>query len=371
MHQAVSTLDKGLFPKAFCRIFPDYLGSAPDHVNILHADGAGTKSALAYLYWKETGDLSVWRGIAQDAIVMNLDDLFCAGAVDGFAFSSSLARNKRIIPGEVIREIINGSRDFFERMGAFGISIHYLGGETADIGDLARTVIVDGTMACRLPRADVITNEKIRAGDCIVGLSSSGKATYEQDYNSGMGSNGLTSARHDLLHHDYWKRFPETADPAMDEKLAYCGPYRVTDANETPLDTGKLLLSPTRTYAPVLKEILESGREKIHGLVHCTGGGQTKCLHFMPDSVSILKDNLFDPPPVFRMIRACSGSDWREMYQVFNMGHRMELFLDPSIAERVTHIAEKYQIGARIIGKVLPQSGYRLMLRGDFGEIRF
>jgi len=344
VHEAVSHLDKGLFPKAFCRVFPDYLASSPDHVNILHADGAGTKSALAYLYWKETGDLSVWRGIAQDAIVMNLDDLYCAGAVTGFTFSSTLGRNKRIIPGAVIREIIDGTQDFFDRMAAFGISIHFLGGETADVGDLTRTIIVDGTMACRMPRSEVITNENIQAGDWIVGLSSSGKATYEQEYNSGIGSNGLTSARHDLLHHDYLGKYPETSDPGMDEKLAYSGPYRITDSNGTPLDIGKLLLSPTRTYAPILKEILESGREKVHGMIHCSGGGQTKCLHYMPDSVSILKDNLFDPPLVFRMIRECSGADWKEMYSVFNMGHRMELFLHPSLAEEVIRTAEKFQV---------------------------
>jgi phosphoribosylformylglycinamidine cyclo-ligase len=369
--QAVGHLDKGLFPKAFCRIFPDYLGGDPDRVNILHADGAGTKSALAYLYWKETGDISIWRGIAQDAIVMNLDDLLCTGAVTDFTFSSTIGRNKGLIPAGVISEIIAGTQEFFDRMKDFDIRIHYMGGETADVGDLVRTVIVDGTMACMMHRGDVISNEQIRPGDLIVGLASFGKAAYEQEYNSGIGSNGLTSARHDLLCGEYAQKYPETLDPALGEDLSYAGPYHVTDQSPGAFNTGKLLLSPTRTYAPVVKELFESRKGSIHGMVHCSGGGQTKCMHYLPESVSVVKDNLFEPPLIFKMIKECSKAAWREMYSVFNMGHRLEIYCDPDFSDQVIRIAEKYGVEGRVIGRVLPATHHKLSLVGHFGEITF
>jgi len=371
VHQATRNLDKGVFPTAFCRIYPDYLGGSPEYVNIMHADGAGTKSALAYLYWKETGDLSVWRGIAQDAIVMNLDDLICTGAVDEFLFTSTIGRNKNGIPGEVITEIIRGTEVFFDKMREFGIQIHYMGGETADLGDLVRTVIVDGNLACRMPLKQVITNEGIRVGDLIVGLASSGMTSYETEYNSGIGSNGLTSARHDLLDHEYAVKYPETLDPGMEGKWAYSGKYRLTDPSGTPANIGKLLLSPTRSYAPVIRTILDGNPGEIHGMVHCSGGGQTKCLHYIPEGVSIVKDSLFPIPPVFRLIQESSQVSWREMYQVFNMGHRLELFTHPAFAAHIITVSQRFGLEAQIIGRVVSRQDTRLLILGPEGEYPF
>ena len=356
VHAATRSLDPGLFPKAFCKIYPDYLGNDPNMVNLMHADGAGTKSILAYLYWKETGDLSVWKGIAQDAIVMNLDDLICTGIYDNIVFNSTIDRNKRLIPGEVLSAIIEGSEAFFQSMRAFGIHIHYLGGETADVGDVVRTIAVNGTMTSRWPKQRIISNERIQAGDVIVGLASDGQCAYETAYNSGIGSNGLTSARHDMLSGYYRTHFSESFDPTLPEAVTYIGQHKLTDAFETSdgrsTDIGHLLLSPTRTFAPVLKSLLEADFDAIHGLIHCSGGGQTKCLKYIPDQLRVIKDNLFPIPDVFRLIQAQSGSDHREMFQVFNMGCRLEVYCDPAKAGMIQETATQFGISSRIIGRV-------------------
>jgi phosphoribosylformylglycinamidine cyclo-ligase len=363
VHAAISNLDKGIFPGAFCKIVPDLAGGDPAWCNIMHADGAGTKSSLAYLYWKETGDLSVWKGIAQDAIVMNLDDLLCVGATGNILLSSTIGRNKNLIPGEVITAIIEGTEEFLAKMRSLGIEIYSTGGETADVGDLVRTLIVDSTVTARMKREDVIRNDSFRHGDVIVGLSSYGQATYEDAYNGGMGSNGLTSARHDMLHKVYREKYPESLDPAMPESLSYTGPYRVTDPTEIPgIDTGKLILSPTRTYAPVMKEIIEQQRKNIHGLVHCSGGGQTKVLNFI-DKLKIVKDNLFPIPPLFNLIKEHSGTSWHEMFKVFNMGHRMEIYLPEKAAGDVIKISQQFHVDAKIIGHCEASSEKSLLIR--------
>ncbi|MBM3432122.1 MAG: phosphoribosylformylglycinamidine cyclo-ligase [Bacteroidetes bacterium] len=355
VHQAVKQLDPGLFPHAFCKVYPDLLYGDPGWVNLSHADGAGTKSILAYLYWKETGDLSVWEGIAQDAIVMNLDDLLCVGITDQFIFSSTIDRNKHRIPGEVISALIEGSRSFLARMEDQGIRIAYLGGETADVGDLVRTVGVNGTLTARWPANRIITNEKIQAGDVIVGLASYGQAKYEHQYNSGIGSNGLTSARHDLLSSYYAQNHPESFEPTMDASVVYTGPYRLTDAmpGRYKMNIGQHLLSPTRTFAPVLKAMLDTYFDQIHGLIHCSGGGQSKCLKYLPRPLGIIKDNLFAPPPIFELIQSVSGADDSEMYQVFNMGTRLEIYLELSMADTLINLARSFGIDAQIIGHVV------------------
>jgi phosphoribosylformylglycinamidine cyclo-ligase len=351
VHAAIKNIDRGIFPGSFCKITPDYLGGDANFCNILHADGAGTKSSLAYLYWKETSDLSVWKGIAQDAIVMNLDDVLCVGVCDNMLISSTIGRNKNLVPGEVISAIIQGTEEFLENMRNLGIGIWSAGGETADVGDLVRTIIVDSTLAARARRDQIITTEKIQPGDLIIGLASSGKAIYEQEYNGGIGSNGLTSARHDLLDNIYANLYPESYDPGVPPEMVYSGSYKLSSETNIPgLDVGKLLLSPTRTYAPVIKEIIRNFRPQIHGMIHCSGGAQTKVLHFI-DQLHIIKDNLFPEPPLFRMIREQSGTSWREMYQVFNMGHRMELYVPQEIAEPIISISESFGVEARIIGR--------------------
>lgn len=371
VHNAIKNVDKGLYPKAFCKIIPDILGGDPEWCNIMHADGAGTKSSLAYAYWRETGDLSVWRGIAQDALVMNIDDLLCVGATDNILVSSTIGRNKRLIPGEVIAAIINGTEELLAKMRSLGVSIYSTGGETADVGDLVRTIIVDSTVTCRMRRADVVNNADIRGGDVIVGLSSSGKATYEDEYNGGMGSNGLTSARHDVFAKGVGEKFPETYDGGMPEELAYSGNVSLTEPVEgTPLDAGKLVLSPTRTYAPVIKKLLEEMRPAIHGMVHCTGGAQTKVLHFV-ENKHVIKDNLFPVPPLFALIQEQSQTDWREMYKVFNMGHRMEIYVSPEDAAKVMEISESFGIEARIIGRVEDAPSNRLTIVGPHGTYEY
>lgn len=361
VHKATEKLDKGLFPNAFCKIYPDFLGGDADWVNLMHADGAGTKSILAYLYWKDTGDISVWNGIARDAIAMNLDDLLCVGICDNLLFSSTIDRNKKLVPGEVLEEIINGSQQFFDELKAFGVNIQYLGGETADVGDVVRTIAVNGTMTARWPKNKLVTNEGIRPGDVIVGFASSGQASYEQAYNSGIGSNGLTSARHDLLHKTYAARFHESFDTSLDEHVVYIGPHRMTDAVEVPaapgqqyslLNIGQLLLSPTRTYAPLMKVLLEKHFQQIHGLIHCSGGGQTKCMKYLPGDFRVVKDHLFEAPLIFKLIQEASGSDNREMYQVFNMGHRLEVFCDPASAQSIIAAGSEFGIPAQIVGRV-------------------
>lgn len=371
VHNAIKNVDKGLYPKAFCKIIPDILGGDPQWCNIMHADGAGTKSSLAYAYWRETGDLSVWRGIAQDALVMNIDDLLCVGATDNILVSSTIGRNKRLIPGEVIAAIINGTEELLERMRSLGVSIYSTGGETADVGDLVRTIIVDSTVTCRMHRSDVIDNANIKGGDVIVGLSSSGKATYEEEYNGGMGSNGLTSARHDVFARQTGDKYPETYDGGMPRELAYSGSVGLTDKVEgSPLDAGKLVLSPTRTYAPVIKKLLEEMRPAIHGMVHCTGGAQTKVLHFV-EGKHVIKDNLFPVPPLFALIQEQSGTDWREMYKVFNMGHRMEIYVSPEDAAKVIAISESFGIEARIVGRVEDAPENRLTITGEQGTFEY
>ena len=371
VHSAIKNIDKGLYPKAFCKIIPDILGGNPDYCNIMHADGAGTKSSLAYMYWKETGDLSVWKGIAQDAIVMNTDDLLCVGAVDNILVSSTIGRNKNLIPGEVISAIINGTDELLAEMREMGIGIWPTGGETADVGDLVRTIIVDSTVTCRMRRSDVIDNANIRPGDVIVGLSSTGQATYEKRYNGGMGSNGLTSARHDVFARYLAERFPESYDPAVPEELVYSGIKRLTDAVEgVPLDAGQLVLSPTRTYAPVIKRILDLHRADIHGMVHCTGGAQTKVLHFVNDNCHVVKDNLFDVPPLFRLIQEASGTDWREMYQVFNMGHRMEIYVAPEMADAIIAISKSFDIDAQVVGHI-EEGPKSLTIQSEYGEFKY
>lgn len=371
VHNAIKKIDKGIFPQAFCKIIPDILGNDPTYCNIMHADGAGTKSSLAYMYWKETGDISVWTGIAQDAIVMNTDDLLCVGAVDNILVSSTIGRNKLLIPGEVISAIINGTDTLLSEMRDMGIGIYSTGGETADVGDLIRTIIVDSTVTCRMKRDEVIDNANIRHGDVIVGLSSTGQATYEKQYNGGMGSNGLTSARHDIFAKYLAKKYPESYDHRVPEELVYSGKYKLNDTiKDCPIDAGKLVLSPTRTYAPVIKKILETLRPEIHGMVHCTGGAQTKVLHFVSDNCRVVKDNMFPVPPLFRAIQECSGTEWKEMYQVFNMGHRMEIFVSPEIAEKVIAISQSFNIDAQIIGHI--DEGKRsLTIQSEFGTFEY
>jgi len=371
VHSAIRNLDKGLFPKAFCKVVPDYLGNDPEWCNIMHADGAGTKSSLAYIYWKETGDLSVWKGIAQDAIVMNLDDLLCVGVTGPVLVSSTIGRNKNLVPGEVISAIIEGTEEFLARMRSHGMEIFSTGGETADVGDLVRTIIVDSTVTARMKRSDVISNDRIQAGDVIIGLSSSGKTIYEDEYNSGMGSNGLTSARHDLLHHNYQEKYPESLDPGMPEHLAYSGPFKVTDPSGVPgVNIGKLILSPTRTYAPVILEILNQYRKDIHGMIHCSGGGQTKVLNFV-DNLKIVKDNLFESPPLFQLIQKTSGTSWKEMFKVFNMGHRMELYVPENIADFMINIAKSYGLQAQVIGHCEAAARRSLLIKNDNGEFLY
>jgi len=371
VHQAIFKLDKGLFPKAFCKIVEDTLGNDPDYCNIMHADGAGTKSSLAYMYWKETGDLSVWKGIAQDAIIMNIDDLLCVGAINNILVSSTIGRNKNLVPGEVISAIINGTEEVLQMLRDFGVNVVLTGGETADVGDLVRTVIVDSTVTCRMRRDEVISNDRIRPGDVVVGLASYGQAKYEEAYNGGMGSNGLTSARHDVFNKVLKTKFPESFDPAVPEELVYTGKYLLTDkAPGLDVDMGKLVLSPTRTYAPVMVEVLKQLRPQIHGIVHCSGGAQTKVLHFV-DNVHVVKDNLFETPPLFRIIQEESGTDWKEMYKVFNMGHRLEIYLEERYAQEVIHIAESLGIEAKIIGRVLPYEGKKVTVQGAHGTFEY
>lgn len=368
VHKAISTLDKGLFPQAFCKISPDMLGGDEAYCNIMHADGAGTKSSLAYLYWKETGDLSVWRGIAQDAVVMNTDDLICVGATDHMLLSSTIGRNKNLIPGEVISEIIQGTEEVLQMLRDNGIGIYSTGGETADVGDLVRTIIVDSTVVARLKRSDVVSNEHIQAGDVIIGLASDGQASYEKMYNGGMGSNGLTSARHDVLGHYLAGQYPESFDPQVPRDLVYSGSRRLEEAVEgTPLNVGQLILSPTRTYAPVVKAILEELRPHLHGMVHCSGGAQTKVMHFV-DKVHIIKDQLFPVPPLFEMIQKESGTSYQEMYQVFNMGHRLEIYVNPIYADQIIRISQSFGIPAQIIGRVESSEKKKLSIRSEFGE---
>ena len=373
VHKAIRNIDKGLYPKAFCKIIPDLLGGDPDYCNIMHADGAGTKSSLAYLYWKETGDLSVWKGIAQDALIMNIDDLLCVGATTGILVSSTIGRNKMLIPGEVISAIINGTDELLAELRDMGIGVYGTGGETADVGDLVRTIIVDSTVTCRMRRSDIIDNAHICAGDVIVGLSSTGQATYEKQYNGGMGSNGLTSARHDVFAKYLAEKYPESYDHAVPYDLVYSGKLRLTDpVKGTSLNAGQLVLSPTRTYAPVIRKVLDEVRPKVHGMIHCTGGAQTKVLHFV-DGLRIVKDNMFPVPPLFRTIQTQSGTDWAEMYKVFNMGHRMEIYLAPDDAQTVIDIARTFHIDAQIVGHVeaLPVSSDKpreLVIRSENGE---
>jgi len=371
VHQAIKSIDKGIFPKAFCKIIPDILGHDEAFCNIMHADGAGTKSSLAYLYWKETGDLSVWKDIAQDAVIMNLDDLLCVGATDDILLSSTIGRNKNLIPGEVIAEIINGTEELLIQLREAGIGIYSTGGETADVGDLVRTIIVDSTVTCRMKRADIISNENIQPGDVIVGLASYGQASYENSYNSGMGSNGLTSARHDVFNKALANKFPESFDPAVPEGLVFSGSKNLTDlidiGNGKTMTAGKLVLSSTRTYAPVIKAVLQNYRPQIHGMVHCSGGAQTKVLHFV-DDVHVIKDNLFPVPPLFQLIQQESGTGWQEMYKVFNMGHRMELYVSENLAGAIIEIAGKFNIAAQIVGHVEAASVKKLTVRSLYGE---
>ena len=352
VHKAVAKLDKGLFPNAFCKVYPDYWGNDPAYCNLMHADGAGTKSILAYLYWKETGDMSVWQGIAIDSIVMNIDDLLCVGATGPFTYSSTIGRNKHLIPGEVISALINGTQAYFDKLKDYGIDVHFLGGETADVGDVVRTVIVDGTMGCRMERSKLVTTENMRAGDVVVSLASYGQATYEDEYNSGMGSNGLTSARHEMLNKEYAKKYPESVDPNLPDEVIYNGKYAVTDATETPLNVGKMILSPTRTYAPVVLKVLQQHFDKIHGIIHCSGGGQSKCLHYLPAPLRVVKNNLLPIPPLFNMIQQSAGTEWKEMYQVFNMGQRLEIFTDKDTAAGVIEISKSFNIDAQVSGYV-------------------
>lgn len=368
VHAATKHLDQGLFPNAFCKIYPDYLGGDTGWINVMHADGAGTKSILAYLYWKETGDVSIWRGIARDAIVMNLDDLLCVGIYDNILFNSTIDRNKNLIPGDVLEQIINGSQQMFDELKNFGINIHFLGGETADVGDVVRTVAVNGTMTCRWPNDKIISNDKIRAGDVIVGLASYGQATYEKEYNSGIGSNGLTSARHDVLGKFYAANFKESYDNNLEDSVVYIGNNKLTDsyADST---VGKLILSPTRTYAPVLKPLLEHYFDKIHGLIHCSGGGQTKCMKYLPGTFKVVKDNLFTPPPIFKLIKESSGSNNREMYEVFNMGCRLEIYCAEADAEMMISAANTFDIDAQVIGRVETGETKSLIIKVDGEEI--
>lgn len=372
VHNAIKNIDKGLFPKAFCKIVPDYLTGDENYCLVMHADGAGTKSSLAYMYWKETGDLSVWKGIAQDALIMNIDDLLCVGATDNILLSSTIGRNKSRIPGEVISAIINGTEELIAELKSFGVAIHSTGGETADVGDLVRTIIVDSTVTARMKRSDVIDNANIRPGDVIVGLASYGQATYEKSYNGGMGSNGLTSARHDVFAKYLAEKYPESFDAAVPEELVYSGNVKLTDAVEnSPIDAGKLVLSPTRTYAPVIRKILSEYTPKdIHGMVHCSGGAQTKVLHFV-DNVHVIKDNLFPVPPLFQLIQQQSGTDWKEMYQVFNCGHRMELYVPENIADDIIGISRSFGINAQIVGRVAASASKKLTIKSEYGVFEY
>jgi phosphoribosylformylglycinamidine cyclo-ligase len=372
VHNAIKNIDKGLFPKAFCKIVPDYLTESEEYCLVMHADGAGTKSSLAYMYWKETGDISVWKGIAQDALIMNVDDLICVGAVDNIMLSSTIGRNKNLIPGEVISAIINGTEELIADLEKHGMSIHSTGGETADVGDLVRTIIVDSTVTARIKRDEVIDNANIKVGDVIVGLASFGQATYETEYNGGMGSNGLTSARHDVFGKYLANKYPESFDEAVPEELVYSGNVKLTDeVLDSPLDAGKLVLSPTRTYAPIIKKILEKySSEEIHGMVHCSGGAQTKILHFVED-LHIIKDNMFGVPPLFKLIQEQSGTDWKEMYQVFNCGHRMELYVNEQVAEDIIAISKSFNVDAQIIGRVENAEHKKLTIKSEFGLFEY
>ncbi|MCQ0112854.1 AIR synthase related protein [Zhouia amylolytica] len=372
VHNAIKNVDKGLFPKAFCKIVPDYLTGDDEYCLIMHADGAGTKSSLAYMYWKETGDVSVWKGIAQDALIMNIDDLLCVGAVDNILLSSTIGRNKNLIPGEVISAIINGTEELIEELKGFGVEIHSTGGETADVGDLVRTIIVDSTVTARMKRDNVIDNANIKEGDVIVGLSSFGMASYEKEYNGGMGSNGLTSARHDVFNKYLVGKYPESFDAAVPEELVYSGNVKLTDDVEgAPVDAGKLVLSPTRTYAPIIKKVLSKyNANDIHGMIHCSGGAQTKILHFI-DNLHIVKDNMFDVPPLFKLIQEQSKTDWKEMYQVFNCGHRMELYVDESIASDIISISESFNVDAKIVGKVEASDKKKLTIKSEYGTFEY
>lgn len=374
VHNAIKNIDKGLYPKAFCKIIPDILGGDADWCNIMHADGAGTKSSLAYAYWRETGDMSVWAGIAQDSLIMNIDDLLCVGATDGILLSSTIGRNKLLIPGSVIAAIINSTEDLLAKLRSLGVGIYSTGGETADVGDLVRTIIVDSTVTCRMPRKNVIDNANIRPGDVIVGLASYGQATYEEEYNGGMGSNGLTSARHDVFSHILQEKYPETCDPNLPAELIYSGSRKLTDAVEgSPLDAGKLVLSPTRTYAPVVARILKEMRLHIHGMIHCSGGAQTKILHFLDDGMKVVKDNLFPLPPLFRLIQQESQTDWKEMYQVFNMGHRFEIYLPEEYARSIIEISRSFNIDAQIVGRVeaAPNQSASVEIHSPYGEFHY
>ncbi|MBC3844910.1 phosphoribosylformylglycinamidine cyclo-ligase [Winogradskyella echinorum] len=368
VHNAIKNIDKGLFPKAFCKIVPDYLTNDEDYCLIMHADGAGTKSSLAYMYWKETGDVSVWKGIAQDALIMNIDDLLCVGATDNIMLSSTIGRNKNLIPGEVISAIINGTEELIEDLKSFGVTIHSTGGETADVGDLVRTIIVDSTVTARIKRSEVIDNANIAEGDVIIGLESFGQASYETEYNGGMGSNGLTSARHDVFSKYLADKYPESFDASVPEDLVYSGQTKLTDSVEdSPLDAGKLVLSPTRTYAPIIKAILNKfNSDSVHGMVHCSGGAQTKILHFI-DNLHIIKDNMFPIPPLFKLIQEQSKTDWKEMYQVFNCGHRMELYVKPEVADNIIEISKSFNVDAKIIGRVEASSAKKLTIKSQYG----
>ncbi len=381
VHKAIAKLDKGLYDHAFCKMYPDFLGGDDAYVNISHADGAGTKSILAYLYWKETGDVDVWKGIARDAVAMNLDDLLCVGVYDNLLFSSTIDRNKLLVPGEVIEAVINGTQEFFDELKIFGVNIHYLGGETADVGDVVRTIAVNGTMTARWPKERLVTNNRIRPGNVIVGFASYGQATYEQEYNSGLGSNGLTSARHDVLDKYYAEKYPETWEPSLNNSVVYIGKNKLTDSlaidhsglndpvGQAPSTIGKLLLSPTRTYAPLMKLLLEEYFEDIDGVIHCSGGGQTKCMKYLPQPMKVIKDDLFDVPPIFRLIQQNSGADDKEMYQVFNMGHRLEIFTGEAAAAKMIAAARTFGIGAKIVGRTEAYTGKQLLLKGAFGEV--
>lgn len=368
VHKAVAKLDKGLYPNAFCKIYPDYWGNDPEYCNLMHADGAGTKSILAYMYWKETGDMSVWKGIAIDSIVMNIDDMLCVGATGPFTYSSTIGRNKHLIPGDVISALINGTQEYFDNLKEYGIDVHFLGGETADVGDVVRTVIVDGTMACRMRRDKLVTTEKMQAGDVVVSLASYGQATYETEYNSGMGSNGLTSARHEMLHKQYKGKYPESVDPNLPEDVVYNGKFQLTDATTTPLNVGKMILSPTRTYAPVILQVLQQHFDAIHGIIHCSGGGQSKCLHYLPSNLRVVKDNLLPVPPLFTTIQEAAGTGWREMYQVFNMGQRLEIFTDRATADSIIAIAKGFNIDAQISGYVENAERKEVVIKSQYGE---
>ena len=371
VHNAIKKIDKGLFPKAFCKIIPDVLGGDPDWCNIMHADGAGTKSSLAYMYWKETGELSVWKGIAQDALIMNIDDLLCVGATDNILLSSTIGRNKNKIPGEVIAAIINGTDELCRELQEMGVGVYPTGGETADVGDLVRTIIVDSTVTCRMKRSEVISADNIQPGDVIVGLASFGQASYEKEYNGGMGSNGLTSARHDVFSNYLAKKYPESFDPEVPEELVYSGAKTLTESVEgLGIDAGKLVLSPTRTYAPVIREILDNYRSEIYGLIHCSGGAQTKVLHFV-EHVHVIKDNMFNTPPLFKLIQEQSGTEWKEMYKVFNMGHRMEVYLKPELADEIIAISKSFNIDAQIIGRVEPFKGKKLTIKSEYGTFEY